>query len=342
MRSSSPAVSVCIPTYNGADFLAETLGSAAAQTFDDFEIVIVDDGSTDATLEIAEQFARGEPRARVIRNAERAGSSARNANRCVEEARGAWIKFLFQDDLMAPDCLGTMIEAGRRGPLVISWHQYLFSSGVSEEVRRFYETLPTLARVLPTDYSEANTFSAAVIEHLGVNFIGPTSSSFIHRRCFSTYGPFSREIVSYPDLEFWMRVGSNEGLSIVGEPLVSFRVHDRSISAQLRGDTKRERRGRLEWLHLLWLIGHTPEYERFHAIAKRWSPPLDAVSLLRGEALDLRWEALEARHLHGDRKFLSDFNAFCDRNPQIRALVRDHDAALPLWTRFKMFAKARI
>jgi glycosyltransferase involved in cell wall biosynthesis len=341
MAVRTPAISVCIPTYNGAEFLAETLASAAAQTFDDFEIVIVDDGSTDATLDIAERFARQEPRARVIRNAERAGSSARNANRCVEEARGEWIKFLFQDDLLAPDCLAKMLEAGRRGPLVISWHRYLFSSAVADEVRRFYQTLPTLGEVLPTDYADANAFSSAVMARLGVNFIGPTSSSFIHRRCFSTYGPFSREIVSYPDLEFWMRVGSNEGLSIVPEPLVSFRVHDRSISGQLRGDTKRERRGRLEWLHLLWLIGHTPEYIRFNEVAKSWSRPLDAVSLLRGEALDLRWEALEARHRRGDRDFLADYNAFCERNPPIRAIVGDHDAALPFWTRFKMFAKAR-
>src|SRR5438045_5765583 len=90
---ASPTISVCVPTYNGAAFLAQTLDSIAAQTFDDFEILIVDDTSTDTTLSIAESFAATEPRARIIRNAERAGSSARNANQCLRHARGEWIKF---------------------------------------------------------------------------------------------------------------------------------------------------------------------------------------------------------------------------------------------------------
>ena len=181
----SPTISVCIPTYNGAEFLPETLASVAAQRFDDFEVVIVDDGSTDATIEIAERFARDESRARVIRNRTRAGSSARNANRCVEEARGEWLKFLFQDDVIAPDCLAKMLAAGRRSPLVIAWHDYLFSEGVDEEVRRFYETLPTLGAVLPTDFAAPDVFRAALMQRFGVNFIGPTSTCLVHRECFS-------------------------------------------------------------------------------------------------------------------------------------------------------------
>jgi len=335
-------ISVCIPTYNGAEFLLQTLDSASAQTFDDFEILIVDDGSTDSTVEIAERFAQRERRARIVRNAARAGSSARNANRCVEEARGEWIKFLFQDDLMAPDCLAKMLAAGRRGRLVIAWHDYLFSGDVAADVRQFYETLPTLGAVLPSDFVAPDAFCSAVMEHLGVNFIGPTSSSFIHRNCFATYGPFSREIVSYPDLEFWMRVGSNVGLSIVREPLVSFRVHGGSVSGRMRGNAAQARRQRLEWLHLLWLIAHTAEYATLRDVALSWTPPLDAARLLVGETIDLRWEALEESHRRRDRARLTEFNAFCDRHPEIGAIVRDHDAALPVWTRLKQFMKARI
>ena len=338
----SPTISVCIPTYNGAEFLPQTLASASAQQCDDYEIVIVDDGSTDATVAIAEQFVRSEPRARFIRNSTRAGSSARNANRCVEEAHGEWIKFLFQDDVMAPDCLAKMLAAGRRAPLVIAWHDYLYSGDVDAEVRRFYETLPTLGAVLPSDFVAPDAFCAAVMQHFGVNFIGPTSSSFVHRRCFSTYGPFSREIVSYPDLEFWMRVACNEGLSIVREPLVSFRVHDRSISGRLRGNPAMARRSRLEWLHLLWLIGHTPEYVRLRGVALSWNPPLDAARRLVGETVDLHWDAVEESYRRRDRSMLTEFNAFCQRNPEVGAIVRERSAALPLWAQLKQFVKARL
>ena len=132
---TAPTISVCVPTYNGSAYLAETLASISAQTFDDLEILIVDDGSSDDTRAIAERFATTERRARVVRNAERAGSSARNANKCLDHARGEWIKFIFQDDLMAPTCLSRMLEAGRRGPLVIAWHDYWFAPDIEPRVR---------------------------------------------------------------------------------------------------------------------------------------------------------------------------------------------------------------
>ena len=75
----SPHVSVCVPTYNGAAHLAETLASIAGQTYHDYEVVIVDDGSTDGTLALAEAYAARDARVRVFRNAKRAGSSARKA-----------------------------------------------------------------------------------------------------------------------------------------------------------------------------------------------------------------------------------------------------------------------
>ena len=130
-----PRVSVCIPTYNGAAFLAETLDSAVAQTFDDFEVVIVDDCSTDESFDIAERFARSDPRVRAIRNAERAGSGAANAKVYLAHARGEWIKTLNQDDLMAPTCLARMLDASARGPLVICWHDFRFESDVDPVVR---------------------------------------------------------------------------------------------------------------------------------------------------------------------------------------------------------------
>src|SRR5215831_18201292 len=127
-------VSVCIPTYNGAAFLAETLASAVAQTFEDFEVIVVDDCSTDGSAEIAEGFARSDSRVRVVRNTQRAGSGAAVARAYVAQSRGEWIKPLNQDDLMTPDCLTRMLEASVRGPLVICRHELLFEDDVSSQV----------------------------------------------------------------------------------------------------------------------------------------------------------------------------------------------------------------
>src|SRR6185295_8963738 len=105
-----PSVSICIPLYNGAKHLNECLTSALAQTHTAFEVVLVDDGSIDDTVAIAERFANTDSRIRLCRNSKNLGLSA-NWRRCVELAQGEWIKFLFQDDFLTPDCLSRMLEA---------------------------------------------------------------------------------------------------------------------------------------------------------------------------------------------------------------------------------------
>ena len=89
-----PKVSVVIPAYNAARFIRQTLDSAAAQTFRDFEIIVVDDGSQDETAQIVESFGE---RVRLIRQPNGGVSKARNVG--MEQARGEYIAFLDADDL---------------------------------------------------------------------------------------------------------------------------------------------------------------------------------------------------------------------------------------------------
>jgi hypothetical protein len=335
-------VSVCVPTYNGAAFLSQTLDSITAQTFDDFEVIIVDDMSTDETIAIAEAYVAAEPRARFVRNAERAGSSARNANKCLRHARGEWIKFLFQDDLMAPTCLARMLEAGERGRFVVGWHDYVFAPDVDAAVRHYYENLPSLATVFPAAHAAVDEFCDAVLGHWGVNFIGPTSSSFIHRDCFTKYGEFSSEIRMVPDLEYWMRVGSREGLAIVPERLVTFRVHNTSVSGAIRKDAARRDPLPLEPLLLLLELARSPEYENLRRRAPRQNPPIDPEQGVRDAAFDARWFVGETRYRERNGELLEQWNAFCARHPAMLDVLRQVDARMPLWGRFKQFVKAQL
>jgi glycosyltransferase involved in cell wall biosynthesis len=342
MPSESPRVSICIPTYNGGNYLAETLDCVAAQTFDDYEVVIVDDGSADDTVMIAERYVATEPRARLIRNAVRAGSSARNLKRCVEESRGEWIKPLQQDDVISPDCLARMVDAGARGPLVFAHHGYVFSPNTDDGVRHYYESLPTLGAELPVPFATADSACAAFMRNPWTNFIGSWSTSLIHRTCLEKYGPFHKTIIYFPDLEYWMRVGTNEGMSIVPERLSHYRVHGQSISARLRGDPLNEYRSGLDLALLVYSVARDPQYARFREFAQRWDPPFDAEGAFMERLLDWRWEALELSHRKGDPARLRTFNAFCDQNPALRSVLRDHDRRLPAWQRFKHFVKARV
>ncbi|MGH7488544.1 MAG: glycosyltransferase family 2 protein, partial [bacterium] len=105
-----PTISVCIPTYNGAAYLARCLDSVLAQTFSDFEVVIVDDRSTDESVAIARGYAERDSRVQVFRNDVNLGLVG-NWNRCVELSRGQWLKFVFQDDIVLPKCMTQMLAA---------------------------------------------------------------------------------------------------------------------------------------------------------------------------------------------------------------------------------------
>ena len=107
MTPSLQLVSVIIPAYNADRWLSDTIRSATSQTCDDIEIIVVDDGSTDETAEVASGF--GDEEVRLIRQAKAGAGAARN--RGLSEARGAFIQFLDADDVLAPDKIAKQMDA---------------------------------------------------------------------------------------------------------------------------------------------------------------------------------------------------------------------------------------
>lgn len=106
--TDSPKVSILIPVYNREKFIAECIQSALDQTYPNFEVVVVDNASDDATWEICQQFAARDPRVRAFRNDTNIGP-VRNWRRCAEQATGEFSKILFSDDTLEPDCLAEMV-----------------------------------------------------------------------------------------------------------------------------------------------------------------------------------------------------------------------------------------
>lgn len=328
MTKRNPIVSVCVPTYNGGTYLAQTLQSIAAQTFQDYEVVIVDDNSTDDSVAVAKHYAASDSRVMVVEPSQRAGSSARNANRCLTYARGEWIKFIFQDDVMTPDCLSALLDATRDGRrFALSWHDYRFEPGVDDAARKFYETLASLRTVLPGAYAAPETFCEAVLGHWHLNFLGPTSSCFIHRECFARYGAFSPEIVTFPDLETWIRMGSNEGLAIAPARLVTFRVHSKSISAGLRNSSEGVFRNALDRVVLGLNLAFAPEYARMREYLKTRTPARDPEQMLTKEAKGARWLAIDAKYRNHDPSLLERWTQFADAHPQVGAILDKADRA---------------
>jgi glycosyltransferase involved in cell wall biosynthesis len=126
---SDPLVSVVVPAWNAERTLAETLSSVAAQTYRDLEILIVDDGSTDATATVAADFCAREPRARLISTANGGVATARN--KAIAEATGQWIAPIDADDLWHPRKIEkqvvAVLSASERPGFVYCWHRLIDS-----------------------------------------------------------------------------------------------------------------------------------------------------------------------------------------------------------------------
>ena len=105
-----PLISVLIPVYNREDFISEAIESVLNQDFENYELIIVDNSSTDRTWAICQDFADNDPRVRAYRNEVNVGP-VKNWSRCLELARGDYCKFLFSDDLLYPSFLSSTYHA---------------------------------------------------------------------------------------------------------------------------------------------------------------------------------------------------------------------------------------
>ena len=109
---SEPAISVIIPAYNAQEYLRECLDSVLAQSFSDFEAIVVNDGSTDDTLKITEEYARKDPRIKILNEVNSGVSTARNIG--IKSAKGTWVTFLDSDDILTPDALSILYEVSSK------------------------------------------------------------------------------------------------------------------------------------------------------------------------------------------------------------------------------------
>lgn len=141
-----PAVSVITPAYNAALFLAETIDSVRAQTFDDWELLIVDDGSTDATDDLLAEYQERDGRIRVLRQTNAGPSAARNHG--MREARGAFFAFLDSDDVWEPTYLERQLAVFREHPdthLVTGVARYRGGARDGKPMRPFVDGYPLVS-----------------------------------------------------------------------------------------------------------------------------------------------------------------------------------------------------
>jgi glycosyltransferase involved in cell wall biosynthesis len=201
-----PTVTVIIPAYNQSRYLGEAVQSVLAQTYGDFEIVVVDDGSTDDTRSVAAGFT--DPRVRYIYQQNRGLSAARNTG--IRHARGALLTFLDSDDLFLPEKLGLLVAALDENPHVgFVAGQAVLIDEVSRPVGEVFD------RGLPADRSELLLGNPL---HVG--------SVLLRREWQERVGLFDETLRSYEDWDMWLRlVRAGCQMQWVDRPVSLYRFH---------------------------------------------------------------------------------------------------------------------
>jgi glycosyltransferase involved in cell wall biosynthesis len=221
----SPAVSVCIPTFNAARHIRDTVRSVLEQTFTDFELVICDDASTDDTIKILQEFA--DPRVRVIPSPTNTGL-APNWNRSVCECRAPYVKVLCQDDLIYPTCLGKQFA-------ILSNPTHADIALVSSRRHIIDDTGRVRARgrgFWPTGRVDGHQAIRRIVRS-GTNPIGEPAAVMFRAEAFGKTGGFQDDLPYMIDVEFWCSVLRDADMFYDRETLAAFRVSSTALSTAL-------------------------------------------------------------------------------------------------------------
>jgi glycosyltransferase involved in cell wall biosynthesis len=225
-QTTAPAVSVCIPTYRGAAHIRSAIDSVLAQSWADFELVIIDDNSPDDTAAIVRTY--DDPRIRFLQNPKNLGPEG-NWNRCLAEARGRYFKLMPQDDMLAVDCLKKQVEIldndTEHGISLVFCTRAIVDAHNRQIMVRGYPGGNT-------GVVSADTLIQRCLRR-GTNLIGEPGGVMFRTELAKEIGPFDASIPYVLDLDYWFRLLQKGDAFYLSETLASFRISGGSWSVAI-------------------------------------------------------------------------------------------------------------
>ncbi|MBV6625065.1 MAG: glycosyltransferase family 2 protein [Rivularia sp. (in: Bacteria)] len=207
-----PKVSVIIPTYNAMRFLPETLKSIFRQTFTDFEILIVNDGSSDDIVEWVSQIT--DPRVKLISQVNQGVSAARNTG--IRNAQGEYIAFIDADDLWEATKLEKQVKCMQANPnvgLVYTWTAFIDEFGKPTGISK-------------VSHSQGDVWEEIVIQDM----ISTGTSAMVRAECFDKVGLFDVRLSIGEDRDMWTRIAAMYHFAVVKEFLTLYRRHSHNTT----------------------------------------------------------------------------------------------------------------
>lgn len=228
---AKPLVSICIPTYNGAEFLQQALDSIQAQTYSNMEVVVSDDASQDATMAIVHQFEQ-QTNFSVHTLAHSPNGIGANWNHSIRAAKGKYIKFLFQDDVLLPDCVTKMVALMESRPevgLIASKREFIVEGRPSNEIKKWIANYGNLQRQFEGEESitliTKALFGREDFYSSPLNKIGEPPTTMFRKAILEEVGFFQEDLKQILDYVFYYRVLKKYPILIINTPLVHFRIH---------------------------------------------------------------------------------------------------------------------
>ena len=210
-----PLISVIMPVYNGEKTIRETIESVFNQTFPDWELIVINDGSQDATLEILNSIQ--DPRLRVFSYPNAGQATSRN--RGISQACGEYISFIDADDLWTPDKLEAQLQVLQANPqaaVAYSWTKCIDEVG---QVSRRGSHISVTGDV----YKNL----------LVVNFLENGSNPLIRRQALNEVGSFDESLTPAEDWDLWLRLAARYHFEVVSSPQILYRVSVKSATANV-------------------------------------------------------------------------------------------------------------
>lgn len=204
------SVSIITPTFNSERFIAETILSVEAQTYKDWEMIIVDDCSTDRTAEIVASFQEKDSRIKYLYNSTNKGS-AFSRNIAIQKAKGKWIAFLDSDDLWHPEKLEKQIEFMTRNDIHFSYTNYCEIDESSKEIG----VLISGPEVITNKLMRAYCWPGCLTVMYDAEFLGLMQTA---------------EIKINEEYALWIKISSVANCHLLDENLAKYRRHNNSLT----------------------------------------------------------------------------------------------------------------
>jgi glycosyltransferase involved in cell wall biosynthesis len=239
--SDLPLVSICIPTFNGARFLRDTIKSVLNQTYENLEIRISDHSSSDNTQKIVNSFHDS----RIVFHTQESGGGAEaNWNASIAGARGKYIKLLCQDDILKPDCISEQVETLENNPecsFCFSSRDVISPRGITLLPSRGFKPKKlqiSLTEFLPT------------LVRSGTNIFGEPCSVLMNTSALKQVGPFSGSYLI--DLNMWYSLWKVAPAIYAPITAAKFRISKDSWTTALTGQQARQFESKLNEILIEW------------------------------------------------------------------------------------------